>query len=94
MCVRDVDEPDGVGVNGASPFNPCLAREVWGTTVRVECVSSVSEDESDPTDGEGDGVLKSGLLDVLGTEGGGGLGIERAASISWLRRARSADLKC
>lgn len=80
-----------VGISGDRPFIPCLP----GTTVRVECVSSVSEDELEPTEGDGEGVLE--LEDEFDSEDservGGGLGIVRAASISWACKARKDVLK-
>jgi len=45
-----------VGVSGPNPLIPCFAREVRGTTVRVECVPFVSRDEPDESEGAGDGV--------------------------------------
>ena len=70
------------------PFKLFFDRE--GTTVRVECVSMLSVDELEDSDGDGEAVLDERLLCV---SMGGGLGIIRADSISTLRSSSSLDIR-
>ena len=74
---------------GVKPFSACFERE--GTTVRVECVSRLSREELEDSEGDGDAVLEE---NVLSDSIGGGLGILRAASISPFRKSSMLDKRC